>query len=85
MRIHIGVPGGLGVDHSHRASGATVQAARLVDPDLAGATQPRRLDLRLAAVEPLLRAMVGAAFFSGLALVEAEKNVPLVIDRKSVV
>ncbi|MNV79887.1 hypothetical protein D3C71_1734580 [compost metagenome] len=33
--IDEGVPGAFGIDHSHRAGGAAVQAAGLVDPHLA--------------------------------------------------
>ena len=77
--IHIGVPNRLRVDHCHWACRAAVQTTGLVDADFASARQARRLDLGLAAVKRLLGAVVGAALIAGLALIQTEKDMPLVI------
>ena len=74
-----GVPGLVGVDHGHRAAGAAVQAAGLVDPHAAHAGQPGGLDLLLAMVEAGLRGVVGATGLAVAALVEAEEDVSLVV------
>ena len=77
--IYIGVPDRFRVHHGYRPARTAVKATRLVDAHLAWSRQPRRLDLRFAAVEAFLGAVVGAAFFAALALVQAEKNMPFVV------
>ena len=81
LLVDVGVPDGLGVDHRHRAAGAAVQAARLVDAHAARPGQTRGLDARLAVVEAGLRVMLRAAGLAVVALVEAEEDVVLVVAR----
>ena len=65
----------------HGAGGTAVQAPGLVHSDLARTCQPGGLDLGFAAVKASLRIVVGAAVFAVGAVVEAEKNVALVVAR----
>jgi hypothetical protein len=74
-----GVPNGLGVDHHDGAARTTVEAARLVHAHLAGAQDACRFGLRFAVVKRLLRLVLGAAGLAVVALVEAKKDVALVI------
>ena len=73
------VPDGFGVDHGDRAAGAAVQAARFVDADLADAAQALLFNPHFAVVKARLGMVLGAAFFTGFALIEAKKNVAFVI------
>ena len=79
LLVYIGVPDRLRVDDGNRPGGTTIKATRLVDPDLARPGQASCLDLGFAAVKAGLGALIGTAIFSALALVQAEKNVPLVV------
>jgi hypothetical protein len=74
-----GVPNGLGVDHHDRAARTAVEAASFVDAHLAGAQDACRFGLRFAVVKRLLRLVLGAAGLTVVALVEAKKDVALVI------
>ena len=77
--VDVGVPDRFGVDHGHRAAGAAVQAAGLVDAHAARPGQALALDARLAVVEARLRSMLRAGVLAVVALVQAEEDVPLVI------
>lgn len=77
--IHKGVPDSFRINHGDGPTGATVQAARFIDPDFARPRQPRSLDLRFAAIKSLLCTVIGAAFLCTLALVQAEKNMAFVV------
>lgn len=72
--IYIGIPGSLGVHHSHGAGCAAVQATRLVHPHLAGARQPSGLDLIFAPIKRLLGAVVGTTVFAVGTVVQAKKK-----------
>jgi hypothetical protein len=77
--VDIGVPNGLRVYHQDRTFVATVQTAGIIDPDLALAGELERLDLILGIGAHLTGAMIVAANFARLALVDAEENVSLVV------
>lgn len=77
--IHIAVPDGFGVNHGHWTSGTPIQATRLVNPHLTWPRQASRLDLDLAALKSRQGVQLRTASFAILALVEAEKNMPMVI------
>src|SRR5688572_1683285 len=77
--IDVGVPDSVGVDHGNRPLLAAIEAARLVDANLAGAGKLEALDAVLGVVAHLLRAAVVAALLAVGALVAAEEDVALVI------
>ena len=61
------------------AAGAAIQATGLVHPHLARASQTLLLDQRLAMLERLLRAVLGAAVLAIGALIQAKEDVALVV------
>jgi hypothetical protein len=66
FQIDIGIPDCLGVDHGHRATGAAIQAARLVDAYLTNTGQTCRPDRRFAMVKSawaLCWAQLSSPFF----------------------
>jgi hypothetical protein len=72
----------LWINHQQGPAGAAIQTAGLVDPYAARASQTGRLDLSLATLESLLRAMMAAGVLAVAALIEAKENmVPVVGDR----
>jgi hypothetical protein len=77
--IDIGVPDAFGINHQYRSFLATVQAAGLVDADLARAIQVKRLDAALGMFLRGLRTAIGAAWTPVFALVQAKKYMLLVI------
>src|SRR5688572_15618639 len=77
--VDIGVPDRFGVDHDHGPRGAAVEAAGLVDADLARTGQALRLHLCLAPVKRLLGMVLGTTGLTVLALVQAKEDVALVI------
>ena len=81
MRIDIGVPNRFRVNHCHWPGSAAAQTASLVNADMARACQAGGFDLRFAAVKAFLGKVVGAAVLTGFALVQAKKDVPLVVRR----
>jgi hypothetical protein len=80
--IDIRVPDVVGVDDDDRAFVTTIQAAGLVDPDLALAVEIEFLDPPLGVSLHFARTPVIAADFGRVALVAAEKNVTLVITHR---
>ncbi len=77
--IDVGVPDRVRIDHDAGAFLATVQAAGLVDADLAFAGEPELLHPALGVVADLGCALVVAADPAAVALVAAEENVLCVI------
>ena len=77
--IHVAVPDSLGVHDGDGATGTAIQAARLVHPHLARAQQAQCLGLALAPIKGRLRLVLRAAVFAVVALVQAEKDVALVV------
>src|SRR5690606_15274670 len=79
--VHVGVPDTLRINHQYRPLSASVQAACLVDADLALAGQSKRLDALLGIVLHGLGALPSATGTRriGSALVQAKKDVVLVI------
>ena len=74
-----GVPDRFRIDHGDRAAGAAIQAAGLVDADLARPSQAQLLDPGLAVVERLLAPCAAQQSRAIVALVETEEDMPLVI------
>src|SRR5688500_15458659 len=84
LLVHVRVPGLLGVDHHHRSQLAAVEAAGLVDAHLALAGELELLDALLGVLLHRLGAVAGAAILGGLALVEAEEHVVLVVAHDAI-
>src|SRR5205085_3832421 len=78
LLVHARVPDFLRIHDHHRALVAAVQAAGLVDPDLALAVELELLDALLGVFLHRLGAVARAAVFGSLALVEAEEDVVFV-------
>src|SRR6266850_2045797 len=77
--IDVGVPDRVRVDHDAGAFLAAVEAARLVDADLAFTGEAELLDAALGVVADLAGALVVAADPAAVALVAAEEHVLCVI------
>src|SRR3954470_20114267 len=74
--VDIGVPDRVGIDDDAGTFLAAVEAARLIDADLAFAREAELLDALLRVVADLGGALVVAADAAAVALVAAEKHVP---------
>lgn len=83
--IHIRVPDIFRINHNNRTFITTVKASRIVDPySLALAVESQRLDTLLGVIAYGLGTMIVTAHCSRFSLVDAEKNMPLVVAHKSV-
>jgi hypothetical protein len=80
--VDVGVPDALRVDHGDGPARTSVQASGLVDADLARAGKAFLLHPRLAVVEALVGAVVGARLLALVAVVEAEEDVSLVVGNR---
>jgi hypothetical protein len=79
VRIDIGVPGALRINHHDRAFFASVETTGLVDADFSRTAQIHFLDTLLGVLLRNLRAFVKAARASGISLIGAKENVLFVI------
>ena len=77
--IDVRVPDAFRIHHDTRPLVATVEAARLVDPDLAFTVQAHLLDPRLRMLLHFRCAMTAAAGSALFALVQAKEHVTLVV------
>ena len=83
--IYIRVPDIFRINHNNWTLIATVKASRIVDPySLALAVEPHCLDTFLGVIAHGLGAMIVTARCSRLALVDAEKYMPLVVAHKNI-
>ncbi len=78
-QIDKGVPDPFGVHHRHGRTSAAIHAACLVHTHLADTGQPRFFHLALAVVVGLFRAMLRTTVVTIVALIQAKKDVVLVI------
>jgi hypothetical protein len=79
MLIHHCVPNTFGIDDSHWASCAAIQAARLVHTHTTDTRKTSRFNLGFAMVKRVLCAMVSTAVLAVVALIQAEKNMVFVV------
>jgi len=79
LRIDIGVPGTLRVNHQNRSLFTAIQATGLVDANVAGTIQAHLLDALFGMFLRDFRAPVGATRTTIVALVDANENVVLII------
>jgi hypothetical protein len=79
MVVDVGVPRAFRIDHHDRAFFAAVEAAGLVDADLALAAQVQVLDAAFRMFLGVLCAFVKAARTSFFALIQAKKYVVFIV------
>jgi len=72
-----GVPDRFGVNNTHRASIASIEASGLINPDLAGSRKPERFDPRFGVLPHWFAAAIGTAGATIIALIQAKKHVAL--------
>ena len=75
--VDVGVPGAFGIQHQHRAFFAAVEAAGLVDADLARAIDAQFLDAFFRVLLGYFGALLAAARTTIVALVHAKEDVVL--------